>query len=116
MNFNLNFEGRVSNEFFNVSTVRAKEIIDEIAGVSVNVIKNYFETYCVQNKDDEELFTINQGLVLKEMTSLAKTENEYLFIVYMAFSIIEKIKQKLPNIYSGMMTPFIFKKEIEPNE
>lgn len=89
----LNFEPVTKNDMFHVPLERAEQMVDEMAVVVRGVVDNYSEYRIIGTGQFEGKYRLDEGKTLKALLSIAQNTNEWLFILFNANPMFEKIRQ-----------------------
>lgn len=104
MQVELNTTADSSYSLFFLDHSRASEILDSITDICLNVVHNFSQQYqvlgVVTNEDNgkaELMHRLDIAKVMKEFLDLGKTKNEKNYILYVAFSAIDRISKYVYN-------------------
>lgn len=100
----LNHKAESNYQLFFLEHDRAKEILDYLAEVCAIVIRNFHDQYRVvsvvktkNNTTGELMHRLDVSKILQQMLSIAINDNEQNFILYSAFTGIDRVSKYVHN-------------------
>lgn len=88
----LNFNPDNKAEMFHIQSERAEQMLDEINVVIRDIVSHYEDYKVAGTGKFEGCYRLHEGKALEELLTIAKNQNEWLFILFNANNTFDKIR------------------------